>query len=62
MINFPIPNESNSNYKEEYFEYMKKILSTYQTCSICNNDMVLIKSTNGDYWRCKVCNNTTPCF
>lgn len=58
MCNFPIPNDSNSNYEEEYDEYMKKIISEYQDCSICMNEMTLIKSTKGDYWVCKVCNNT----
>ena len=44
----------------DWWKIDKEIVSEYQTCSICMNEMVLVKSTNGNYWICKVCNNMTP--
>ncbi len=34
------------------------IKSDYKCCDICMNEMTLIQSSNGYYWRCRVCNNT----
>ena len=41
---------------------IKKIKSEYQSCNICMNEMTLVKSSNGDYWICRVCNNMKPKF
>lgn len=43
---------SNKNWWEK-----PPIKVEYRTCNICMNEMKLVKSTNGDYWICKVCNN-----
>jgi len=48
--------------KKKWWELEKEIKSEYRTCSICMNEMTLIKSSNGDYWVCRVCNNTQPHF
>lgn len=50
-------NENNDWWKKDL-----SIKSEYKTCNICMNEMTLVKSTNGDYWICKVCNNMTLCF
>jgi hypothetical protein len=48
-------NKNNNWWKKDF-----TIKSEYRSCSICMNEMTLIKSTNGDYWLCKVCNNMSP--
>jgi len=48
-------NNDNDWWKKDF-----TIKSEYRSCSICMNEMTLIKSTNGDYWLCKVCNNMSP--
>ena len=56
MSNHPTP------YTREYYEYFERIKNGYQSCSICGNEMNLIKTSNGNYYICKVCNNTQPYF
>jgi len=55
-MNSPTP------YTKEYYEYFNKMKMESKSCNICMNEMKLIHSINGDYWICKVCNNTIPDF
>lgn len=47
---------------KDWWAIKESINSKYQSCSICMNEMTLVKSSNGDYWICKVCNNMAPKF
>jgi len=50
-------NKNNEWWKKDF-----SIKSEYQSCSVCMNEMTLIYSSNGNYWRCRTCNNIIPCF
>jgi hypothetical protein len=49
-------------YTKEYYDYFNKIKMCYKSCNICGNEMTLIKSVEGNYYVCKVCNNVTNTF
>lgn len=48
------------NKNNEWWKKDLNIKVEYKSCSICMNDMELIKSCHGDYWLCRICNSTTP--
>jgi len=50
------------NKSNDWWETEKFIQSEYKLCNICMNDMNLIKSRNGNYWLCRICNSILPCF
>ena len=47
---------------KEWWKVDKDVKVEYRSCTICMNEMQFIRSTNGNYWICKVCNNTSPDF
>lgn len=50
--------QNTTPYIKEHHKNPINLNMGYHTCSVCMNDMVLVKTYNGDYWICKVCNNT----
>jgi hypothetical protein len=49
-------------YLKGYYKYYQRVKYGYESCDVCMNEMKLVKSSNGDYWICKVCNSTKPSY
>lgn len=48
----------DEDFKEGIINSLCDSENTYRTCTTCGNEMKLVRSSNGNYWICKVCNST----